>query len=593
MLAVLPEHHPLFGPFPSLPLAVNYHGYDEEYIDEPPINNPADESDDDDGSTYSDDADSLADDSTDEGMDYEDDGEDDNKDGSDDESYDDDNRANDDNDEGDDPRYSHSIDDVPDLHKRIIQEALDVDWDIDSPRDFQVVAINQGNFNDDTVMYLISKTGSGKSAVPLTIASLRHGITIILVPLLGLGSDQVKKASRVEKGIHSYHVNEHRGRDGTLLREWLINMTNDECKSTTTILFMSPQSLSYHVNPATNIDVPSPWLTYIRKLGLKNRISLMCIDEAHSIEQQGRYFRKDFQEAVKNLQTIHNQLATKCPRLVMSATLRKIDQQTISTLLCTKPDFILWTEMARRRITMDVLVSGCPTSNIAKRSKKDLKKDPTMKMIWYTNSKTKAEESLVPSAEKILEELGIEGEVIPLTGGNGIMDKVFVMDAFGRLASEIDNNPGDPNAVDDPMYYALPNLVVMPATSTANCGVSSAKCYRSYRIGPPPSMYDLVQEIGRVDRVGDLPPGANTYEIHLSVPLFVSLFVRVMSVPDKAERNKQLVAIYEVLAITMVPTLCQHSTMELYFERDTQASDKSPCGKFCSFCTGRAKNTRR
>ena len=102
-------------------------------------------------------------------------------------------------------------------------------------------------------------------------------------------------------------------------------------------------------------------------------------------------------------------------------------------------------------------------------------------------------------------------------------------------------------------------------------------------------MYDLVQEMGRGDRVGDLPPGANRYEIHLSVPLFVSLYVRVMSVPDKAERNKQLVAIYEVLTTTMVPTQCQHSTMELYFERDTLASDESPCGKFCSFCTGRVK----
>ena len=72
----------------------------------------------------------------------------------------------------------------------------------------------------------------------------------------------------------------------------------------------------------------------------------MCIDEAHSVEQQGRYFRKDFQEAVKNLQKIHNDLKTKCPRIVMSATLRKVDQNTISKLLGTEPDFILWTEMA-------------------------------------------------------------------------------------------------------------------------------------------------------------------------------------------------------------------------------------------------------
>ena len=127
----------------------------------------------------------------------------------------------------------------------------------------------------------------------------------------------------------------------------------------------------------------------------------------------------------------------------------------------------------------------------------------------------------------------------------------------------------------------------MPATSAANCGVSSAKCYRSYRLGPPPSMYDLVQEMGRVDRVRDLPAGANRYEIHLSVPLFVSMFVRVMSVGDTVERNRQLIAIYEVLTFIMVPTQCQHSSMESYFEEDTIGSNKQPCESFCSFCSGR------
>ena len=107
MLAVLPEHHSLFDPFPSLPLAVNYHGDDEDYIDELPINNPADESEDDNGSVYSEDADTLADNSTDEVVDYEDNDEDDGDDGSDDNEY---RHANNDNNEGDDPRYSHYID---------------------------------------------------------------------------------------------------------------------------------------------------------------------------------------------------------------------------------------------------------------------------------------------------------------------------------------------------------------------------------------------------------------------------------------------------------------------------------------------------
>ena len=81
------------------------------------------------------------------------------------------------------------------------------------------------------------------------------------------------------------------------------------------------------------------------------------------------------------------------------------------------------------QIIIDVLVSGNPTHVIRKRIKKGLKKDPSIRIIWYTNSKMKAEESLVSAAEAVLEELNILGKVIPLTGGNGIMDKVFVMDA--------------------------------------------------------------------------------------------------------------------------------------------------------------------
>ena len=169
---------------------------------------------------------------------------------------------------------------------------------------------------------------------------------------------------------------------------------------------------------------PSIWITFLRKMAERDIITLMCIDEVHSIEHQGRFFRPDFQEAVRNLQLMHDNMKTKCPRLVMSATLRNGDQLTINKLFGGDSDFVLWMEMARRRITIDVNVNGNPTHAITKRIKKDLKKEPSMMLIWYANSKYKPENSLVPAAEKILEELGMDGEVIPLTGGSGIMNKV-------------------------------------------------------------------------------------------------------------------------------------------------------------------------
>ena len=71
------------------------------------------------------------------------------------------------------------------------------------------------------------------------------------------------------------------------------------------------------------------------------------------------------------------------------------------------------------------------------------------------------------------------------------------------------------------------------------------------------------------------------------MPLFVSLYIRVMCVSNVPEQNKQMIGIHEVLSAIMVPTKCQQSAMKLYFERDTKATDKVPCKKFCSFCSGR------
>ena len=153
------------------------------------------------------------------------------------------------------------------------------------------------------------------------------------MPLLGLGSDQVKKASREEKGITAYHVVEFCTEDGRLLRESLLNKLKAESKTTTRILFMLPQLLTDHVDATMGMMRPSICLTNIKKLAEKGQISLMCIDDAHSVEQQGRYFRPDIQEADKKLQQIHNGVKTKCPHLVISATLWTIYQETISKLL--------------------------------------------------------------------------------------------------------------------------------------------------------------------------------------------------------------------------------------------------------------------
>ena len=87
------------------------------------------------------------------------------------------------------------------------------------------------------------KTADSKSLVPLTLAAIFRGVTIVLVPLVGLGSDQVDKANVTHHNVFAYHVDEHKFEDAQKIRNWLINMSADKAEHVSTILYMSLQSL--------------------------------------------------------------------------------------------------------------------------------------------------------------------------------------------------------------------------------------------------------------------------------------------------------------------------------------------------------------
>lgn len=210
--------------------------------------------------------------------------------------------------------------DIPQEHIRIIRHAMDFNFGISTPHDEQLQAINKGAFYDGIVMNIIAKTAFGKSVIPSTICSLRRGIAVILVPLLGLGSDQVNKTMMIEKNIESYHIDEHRLEDATLLRKRLQGLTAKERENISIQLYLSPLALAEG----------SEWMPILRQLAQKDFICLLCIDEAHYIEQHGRCFRPEFNVAVEQMKVLYDMMPTKGPVIAMSATYRKVDQQESS-----------------------------------------------------------------------------------------------------------------------------------------------------------------------------------------------------------------------------------------------------------------------
>jgi hypothetical protein len=106
-------------------------------------------------------------------------------------------------------------------HKMWIRQVMMDDWGVQYPHEFQLRAIHHVAFHHDQIVYIIAMTGSGKLAIPLPIRSLQTGVTCLMVPLVGLGSDQVNNSKNSKILIEAYHLDKNRGCDGYALRSWL------------------------------------------------------------------------------------------------------------------------------------------------------------------------------------------------------------------------------------------------------------------------------------------------------------------------------------------------------------------------------------
>jgi hypothetical protein len=226
----------------------------------------------------------------------------------------------------------------------------------------------------------------------------------------------------------------------------------------------------------------------------------------------------------------------------------------------------------------DVNVSGNPPISVRSSIVNDYRSSllENSKVIVYSNSKKSVEDSLVPMANLALCTAGVDGNCMAFTGDDGVMQKIYLMRLFCSQLDELDEEVG--------LGY---RLMILAATTSANCGVSSPNCHRVYQLGLPTNFYNLVQGMGRCDRSGYNWQGDDRYEIHVSYPLFLSLYVRCICVKDARERQIQIDDLFRVLRFVMTPEECHHVTLERYFDSpDIQEGSYDLCEQFCSFCKG-------
>ena len=143
---------------------------------------------------------------------------------------------------------------IPTKISNAIKLMLNDVWGIQEPREYQVAAIFYMAFLKTRLMYLVRKTGEGKSLVLLGTASILRGVTVCLVPLLGLGSSHASNSISVPHCVEGYHVDEYRDQDFEALSERMTHFSLGEDSSI--ILYISPQNMQHDAQSFVVSNVP-------------------------------------------------------------------------------------------------------------------------------------------------------------------------------------------------------------------------------------------------------------------------------------------------------------------------------------------------
>jgi len=90
------------------------------------------------------------------------------------------------------------------------------------------------------------------------------------------------------------------------------------------------------LSPNPDSGEPSPWLQPLRKLAADGHMSMVCIDEAHYVNQHGRDFRPEFHSALAATREVVARSRSPVPIVAMSATMREEDRMSVRDLLRRK-----------------------------------------------------------------------------------------------------------------------------------------------------------------------------------------------------------------------------------------------------------------
>ena len=193
----------------------------------------------------------------------------------------------------------------------------------------------------------------------------------------------------------------------------------------------------------------------------------------------------------------------------------------------------------------------------------------------YCSSALDARDNVKDKLRGILRKEGIPGDVVVLTGSDGIMMKGWLVDLFsGKIASEICD------------------VAIVVGTSAVNCGISSSSLYYVCWKGFPRTFIEFVQLLGRLKR-NNSRSMQDTIHIVLSLRYFSSTFAAIFKQENINEQRRQLHEFRQVTRIMMSRDKCMREAVECYYGSGILRLPLT-CDKLCPTCRGeKAKTVNR
>ena len=419
----------------------------------------------------------------------------------------------------------------------------------------------------------IQGTGSGKSVLYQTLSAHFKGVTIYISPLLTLGADQVNKlmqrTSVLDPDIIPIHLDAMITQDQM---DHFLHLLGRLDQHASVVVFISPQTITQRFPGFISSVID--WISFI------------VIDELHIFNSFGRSFRSEF---CKLKEVLFTKVADDVPMLFLTATCNSCISSSFERMIGVSITHKEWPnalQIQNRRVSIFSAYSQRPIGRVEKGVSRVLQTEELIqdKCIVFSNVRKRVCEM----QDRLGERFDQDDD----------LSKFDVLSIHGQLTKE--QKASYIQTFLDPEHDDDKNIRVLCATSgVGNVGIDSKYIRSVFRLEIPPSVLDMVQEMGRAGRVTEPDPLNYSYTVLFSLDSFLYLFERALDedndVIDESYRHEEVQNLFQIGRMLVFQEECFYVSIEKHLGNPhviIPNEQFTPCGNFCPVCREELKDRR-